>query len=44
LKTRSNPQSPEMPEARPVISFARLIEIAPSSHAFGGWGVNVSLN
>lgn len=28
-------------EAQPVTSFTRMIEVAPSSASFGGWGPKV---
>jgi len=38
-ETQSNVQTDE--DAQPVVSFTRVIEGAPSSASFGGWGPKV---
>ncbi len=41
LNTPSQSKAVEEPEREPVVSFTRVIEIAPSSSSFGGWGPKV---
>lgn len=43
MNTPVKPQVQQDEEERPTVTFARIIEIAPSSASFGGWGPNVGI-
>ncbi|HVA28035.1 MAG TPA: hypothetical protein VNF68_07630 [Candidatus Baltobacteraceae bacterium] len=41
MNTPSKPNVQAEDEQEPVVSFTHLIEVAPSSASFGGWGPKV---
>ena len=41
MKTSQTDDRAKQPEREPVISLSRVIEVAPSSVSFSGWGPKI---
>ncbi len=42
MSTGTEPKNPKIEESEPVNSFARIIQIVPTSGSFGGWGPKIN--